>query len=79
MGQIDDSVRSNLIIDKDTQLVYDVRKDMDMAKLDRQTSTKNGNVSRDISGISSPRLGSEASTYTQAQIAAQNETTTTGR
>ena len=75
MGQIDDSIRSNLIVDKDTQLVYDVRKDMDMAKLDRQTSVKSGNVSRDISGISSPRLGSEASN----QAAAQNETTTTGR
>lgn len=40
MGQLDDTERSNLIIDKDTQMVYDVRKDMDMARLERRTSTQ---------------------------------------
>ena len=39
MGQMDDTERSHLIIDKDTQMVYDVRKDLDMARLERQTST----------------------------------------
>ena len=38
MGEMDDYERSNLIVDKDTQRVYDMRKDMDMARLDRQTS-----------------------------------------
>ncbi len=40
MGQLDDTERSNLIIDKDTQMVYDVRKDMDMARLERRTSAQ---------------------------------------
>ena len=35
MGQMDDTERSHLIIDQDTKLVYDVRKDMDMARLER--------------------------------------------
>ena len=38
MGKMDDTERSHLIIDKDTQMVYDIRKDLDMARLDRQTS-----------------------------------------
>ncbi len=61
MGQIDESERSNLIIDKDTQLVYDVRKDMDMARLERQTSVTSAGAAGVTSGIASPRLGSEAS------------------
>ena len=39
MGQIDENERSNLIIDKDTQQVYDTRREIDLAKLERQTST----------------------------------------
>ena len=40
MGELDDTERSHLIVDKDTQRVYDVRKDMDMARLERQTSAR---------------------------------------
>jgi len=39
MGQMDDYVRSNLIVDNDTQRVYDMRKEIDMARLDRHTTT----------------------------------------
>ena len=35
MGELDDTERSHLIVDKDTQMVYDVRKDIDMARLER--------------------------------------------
>ena len=35
MGPMDDYERSNMVIDKDTQQVYDMRKEMDMARLDR--------------------------------------------
>ena len=44
-------------------MVYDIRKDMDMARLDRQTSvTTTGAISGNIDETSSPRLlGSEAS------------------
>lgn len=35
MGQLDETERCNLIIDKDTQMVYDVRKEIDMARLER--------------------------------------------
>jgi len=44
MGQMDDTERSNLIIDKDTSIVYDMRREMDMARLERQTS---GNLAAD--------------------------------
>ena len=40
MGELDDTERSHLIVDKDTQMVYDVRKDIDMARLERQTSAR---------------------------------------
>ena len=35
MGQIDESERSNLIVDKDTQMVYDMRREIDLARLER--------------------------------------------
>lgn len=55
--------RSHLIVDKDTQQVFDIRKDMDMARLDRQTSVKitSGTSGAAVLDTSSPRLGSEAS------------------
>lgn len=57
MGQIDESERSNLIVDKDTQMVYDVRREIDLARLERQTSiTTMGAPMSDAS----VRLGSEA-------------------
>lgn len=55
MGAIDESERTNLIVDRDTQQVYDVRREIDLAKLERQTSTTNA------AGDTSARLGSEAS------------------
>ena len=45
MGTIDDCERSNLIIDKDTQQVYDTRKEIDLAKLERQTTLNSGDTS----------------------------------
>jgi hypothetical protein len=58
MGQIEESERTNLIVDKDTQMVYDVRREIDLARLDRQTSVSSmGSASNDTS----LRLGSEAS------------------
>lgn len=39
MGQMDDYERSNLIVDKDTQRVYDMRKEMDMAQLHRDRTS----------------------------------------
>ena len=39
MGKMDDTERSHLIIDKDTQLVYDSRKELDLLKLEVQAST----------------------------------------
>ena len=56
---MDDTERSHLIIDKDTGLVFDIRKDMDMARLDRQTTTSTTGDS--TNGDSSRLLGSEAS------------------
>lgn len=37
MGPLDDEERANLIIDSDTNQVYDVRKESDLIKLDRKT------------------------------------------
>ena len=44
MGPIDDEERANLIIDNDTNQVYDVRKESDLIKLDRKTSTSSGRI-----------------------------------
>ena len=44
MGPIDDEERANLIIDNDTNQVYDVRKESDLIKLDRKTSTSSGRM-----------------------------------
>ena len=38
MGEIDDLERSNYILDKDTQMVYDSRKELDMLRLDKRVS-----------------------------------------
>ena len=38
MGEIDDLERSNLILDKDTQMVYDSRKELDLRRLEKRTS-----------------------------------------
>lgn len=38
MGKMDDSERSNLIIDRDTQMVYDSRKEVDLIKLEKAAS-----------------------------------------
>ena len=35
MGKMDDTERSHLIIDKDTQMVYDTRKEIDLLKLEK--------------------------------------------
>lgn len=60
MGQMDDMERSHLIIDKDTNKVYDVRKEMDMARLERQTSSSS-TIEDDQSKKQNQVLGSEAS------------------
>ena len=39
MGKMDDTERSHLIIDKDTQMVYDTRKEVDLIKLEKQANT----------------------------------------
>ena len=44
MGPINDEERANLIIDNDTNQVYDVRKESDLIKLDRKTSTSSGRM-----------------------------------
>ena len=46
MGQIDESERTNLIVDKDTSQVYDTRREIDLAKLERQTTLTTGDSSR---------------------------------
>ena len=35
MGKMEDTERSHLIIDKDTQMVYDTRKEVDLIKLEK--------------------------------------------
>ena len=59
---MDDYERSNLIIDKDTQRVYDMRKDMDMARLDRHTTEQKAAAatSNDGAATASPRLATES-------------------
>ena len=39
MGKMDDTERSHFIIDKDTQMVYDTRKEVDLIKLEKQANT----------------------------------------
>lgn len=48
MGEIDDLERSNYILDKDTQMVYDSRKEGDLVKLEKRTSANatNPNISQ---------------------------------
>ena len=38
MGDIDDTERSNLIIDKDTNMVFDSRKEVDLIKIEKRMS-----------------------------------------
>ena len=52
-----------MIVDKDTQIVYDMRKEMDMARLERQTSvTSMGAATANDTSRTSPdgRLASES-------------------
>ena len=63
MGEMGDAERSHLIIDKDTQLVYDTRKEIDLLKLETQASTGLINKMAEISGgdISIGSIGGKSS------------------
>ena len=53
MGEIDDMERSHLIFDKDTQMVYDSRKEVDLIKLEKRMSkevTHSGDLSLPAAG-----------------------------
>jgi hypothetical protein len=50
MGEIDELERSNFILDKDTQMVYDSRKENDLVKLEKRTSA-NFNTSVDKTAL----------------------------
>ena len=52
MGEIDDLERSNYILDKDTKLVYDARKETDLIRLDKRTSAAANNSANNISANS---------------------------